>query len=90
MDSIRGCVLLKRNEIFVLQIDFLKCNSLDQVLHTNYRDVWLTMASLTNAYLSLMNKTPALTAVFKLTFALSVLIWRGFFSSGMSFPREFC
>lgn len=45
--------------------------------------------SLTNAYISSMNKTPTLMAVFTLTFAVNVLIWREFSSSGMSFPREF-
>lgn len=70
------------------QIDFLKFNPLcgSSPAHKVQGPMADHGKSLTNAYLSLMNKTP----VFKLTFPVSVLIRRGFSSSGMSFPREFC
>lgn len=83
---------LREMRFLFWQIDFLKCNPLcgSSPAHKVQGPMADHGKSLTNAYLSLMNKSPALKTVFKLTFAVSVLIRRGFSSSGMSFPREFC
>lgn len=82
MDSVGVCVVLEWNEISVLvSWLFLNCNSVDQVLHAKNTDIWLTVEELWQMHSYYQQSKNSSTAMSKVTFSVSVLLWRIFSSA---------